>query len=144
MMSSSEPQSSHPSVHSMSHLQVTVHHQAAAGGDQATIKLSGSLDSTTVHLLEARLKPALEVRPAHVVFDLEGLNLLTSAGVRLFMLTSKQQKQQGGQATFIHLQPQIREVFQIIGSVPGMKIFSNTAELDAYLIARQKAHGSGE
>lgn len=129
----------------MSQLQVTVHHQpAAAGGDQATIKLSGSLDSTTVHLLEARLTTALASRPVHVVFDLEGLNLLTSAGIRLFMLTSKQRKQQGGQVTFVHLQPQIREVFQIIGSVPGMKIFSNTAELDAYLIARQKAHGSGE
>ena len=128
----------------MSQLQVNVHHQAAAAGDQTTIKLSGSLDSTTVHLLESRLTPVLASHPSHVVFDLEGLNLLTSAGIRLFLLTSKQQKQHGGQATFVHLQPQIREVFQIIGSVPGMKIFSNTAELDAYLIARQKAHGSGE
>ncbi len=129
----------------MSQLQVTVqHHPAAGGGDRVTIQLAGSLDSTTVHLLESRLTPAVASRPVQVVFDLGGLNLVTSAGIRLFLLTSKQQKQQGGQVTFVHLQPQIREVFQIIGSVPGTKIFSNTAELDAYLIARQKAHGSGE
>lgn len=129
----------------MSQLQVTVqHHPAAGGGDRVTIQLSGSLDSTTVHVLESRLTTAVASRPIQVVFDLEGLNFVTSAGIRLFLLTSKQQKQQGGQVTFVHLQPQIREVFQIIGSVPGTKIFSNTAELDAYLIARQKAHASGE
>jgi hypothetical protein len=41
---------------------------------------------------------------------------------------------------FIHLQPQIREVFEIIKSLPAVAVFEDVVELDKYLAARQHAH----
>jgi hypothetical protein len=35
------------------------------------------------------------------------------------------------------MQPQIEEVFEIIKALPGLGVFRNNAELDAYLAARQ-------
>jgi hypothetical protein len=49
-------------------------------------------------------------------------------------------KERGGQASFIHLQPQIKEVFEIMKSLPGVALFQDIAELDRYLAARQRAH----
>jgi anti-anti-sigma regulatory factor len=58
--------------------------------------------------------------------------------MRLFFMAMKQQKQRGGQVTFVNLQPQVKGVFAIMGSLPDTQIFRDQAELDAYLLARQK------
>ena len=55
-------------------------------------------------------------------------------------MTRKQLKERGGQASFVHMQPQIQEVFEIIKSLPGVAIFKDMAELDRYLAARQRSH----
>ena len=52
--------------------------------------------------------------------------------------------QSGGQASFVHMQPQIQDVFEIMRSLPGVAVFRNVAELDAYLAARQRAHKQGD
>jgi anti-sigma B factor antagonist len=58
----------------------------------------------------------------------------------VFSTTRKQLKERGGQASFIHLQPQIQEVFDIIKALPGVAVFKDVAELDRYLAARQRSH----
>jgi anti-anti-sigma regulatory factor len=55
-------------------------------------------------------------------------------------MARKQLKERGGQASFVNMQPQIQEVFEIMKSLPGVAIFKNMAELDAYLAARQRSH----
>jgi len=60
--------------------------------------------------------------------------------MRLFFMAMKRQKQNGGHVSFVNLQPQIQEVFSIMGSLPDARIFRDQAELDAYLTARQKTH----
>jgi len=90
--------------------------------------------------LEERLNSALENKPARLVFDLAGLKFATSIGIRLFLLAGKKQRAHQGQVSFVNLQPQIREVFDIMGSMPDMQVFANQAELDAYLLARQRTH----
>jgi anti-anti-sigma regulatory factor len=60
--------------------------------------------------------------------------------MRLFFIAMKHQKKNGGQASFVNLQPQIKEVFAIMGSMPGVQIFRDEAEMDAYLLARQITH----
>jgi hypothetical protein len=42
------------------------------------------------------------------------------------------------------MQPQIQEVFEIIKALPGVAIFKDMAEMDAYLAARQRRHAEGE
>ena len=112
----------------------------AAGQSEVTLALEGNLDNSTVATLEQKLSPALAGNPAHLIFDLAALKFVTSAGIRLFFMAMKQQKQNGGLASFVNLQPQIKETFAIMGSLPDVKIFRDNAELDAYLLTRQRTH----
>jgi anti-sigma B factor antagonist len=105
-----------------------------------TVKLSGSLDTATAPELERQLAPVMADQVKDVVFDLADLKFISSAGLRVFSTTRKQLKERGGQASFLHMQPQIQEVFEIIKALPGVTIFKDVAELDRYLAARQRAH----
>jgi len=105
-----------------------------------TVKLTGSLDTATAPELERQLAPVLGGPVKDIVFDLAQLKFISSAGLRVFSSTRKTLKERGGQASFIHMQPQIQEVFEIIKSLPGVAIFKDTAEMDRYLAARQRAH----
>ena len=105
-----------------------------------TVKLTGSLDTATAPELERQLSPVLAGPVKHLVFDLAQLKFISSAGLRVFSMARKQLKERGGQASFVHMQPQTQEVFEIIKSLPGVAIFKDMAELDAYLAARQRSH----
>jgi anti-sigma B factor antagonist len=104
-----------------------------------TVKLDGSLDTATAPDLEREIGPVLARCGKDLVFDLAGLKFISSAGLRVFSIVRKQLKERGGQASFINMQPQIAEVFEIIKALPGVAVFSSEAEFDAYLTARQKA-----
>ena len=105
-----------------------------------TVVLAGSLDTSTAPELERQLAPVLGGPVKEVVFDLAQLKFISSAGLRVFSSVRKQLRERGGQASFIHMQPQIQEVFEIIKALPGVAIFKDVAELDRYLAARQRAH----
>src|SRR5262245_27088055 len=105
-----------------------------------SVKLTGSLDTATAPELERQLAPVLAGGAKDVVFDLAQLKFISSAGLRVFSSTRKTLKERGGQASFIHMQPQIQEVFEIMKSLPGVAVFKDVAELDRYLAARQRTH----
>ena len=105
-----------------------------------TVKLTGSLDTATAPELERQLTPVLAGPAKDLVFELAQLKFISSAGLRVFSLARKQLRERGGQASFVNMQPQIQEVFEIIKSLPGVAIFQDLAELDRYLAARQRAH----
>ena len=111
-----------------------------SNAQQVTVKLTGSLDTSTAPDLEKALAPVLSGPPNEFIFDLAGLKFLSSAGLRIFASVRKQLKERNGQTWFIHLQPQIREVFDIIKSLPGVAIFKDVEELDRYLAARQRSY----
>ena len=104
------------------------------------MKLDGSLDTATAPELERRLAPVLAGESRDLVFDLERLKFVSSAGLRVFAVARRRLKERGGQTAFVHLQPQIREVFEIMKSLPGVAIFKDVQELDDYLAARQRMH----
>ena len=108
--------------------------------NEITYLLDGNLDNASAPMLESRLNETLATKPPWLIFDLAKLKYVTSAGLRLFILAQKRQKEHGGKVSFVNLQPQIKEVFAIMGSLPDVKIFQDQAELDAYLLARQKTY----
>lgn len=121
--------------------------QKDIGGKSAgvvTVSLTGSLDTATAPELERQLAPVLGSATKDIVFDLAHLKFISSAGLRVFAATRKTLKERGGQASFVHMQPQIHDVFEIMKSLPGVAIFKDAAELDRYLAARQRAHLQGE
>ena len=117
--------------------------QKDIGNQQAravTVKLTGSLDTATAPELERQLSPVLAGPVKDLAFDLAELKFISSAGLRIFSIARKQLKERGGQASFVNMQPQIHEVFEIMKSLPGVAIFKDMAELDHYLAVRQRAH----
>jgi anti-anti-sigma factor len=105
-----------------------------------TVKLAGSLDTVTAPELERQLAPVLAGPVKDLVYDLAQLKFISSAGLRVFAAARKQLKERGGQASFVNMQPQIQEVFDIIKALPGVAVFKDVAELDRYLAARQRSH----
>jgi anti-anti-sigma factor len=105
-----------------------------------TVELGGRLDTSTAPELEAKLAPVLDGTVTELVFDLAQLSFISSAGLRVFSAARKSVKERGGQASFVNMQPQIREVFEIIKALPGVAVFQSMAELDAYLARRQQQH----
>jgi anti-sigma B factor antagonist len=121
--------------------------QKGIGGQSAgvvTVTLAGSLDTATAPELERQLAPMLGGLTKDIVFDLAQLKFISSAGLRVFASTRKTLKERGGQASFVHMQPQIQEVFEIMKSLPGVAVFRDVAELDRYLTARQRLHPESE
>ena len=112
----------------------------AVAQSEVIMILEGSLNNATVSGFEEKLAPILAAKPAQLIFDLVGLKFVTSAGIHVLFSAVKQQKQNGGQTSFVHLQPQVKEVFDIVAHLPDVKIFHDQAELDAYLLARQKTN----
>ena len=112
---------------------------ADAAKERLTVNLAGSLDTATAPDLEKQLAAHTDAATRHVVFDLAKLTLISSAGLRVFAATRKMLKERNGQVTIVNAQPQIQAVFDVIKALPGMSIFKDVAELDAYLAARQKA-----
>lgn len=116
--------------------------KSIAGQDTGavTVKLIGSLDTATAPDLEKQLAPVLGGQVKDIVFDLAQLKFISSAGLRVFSTTRKTLKGRSGQASFVNLQPQIQEVFEIMKSLPGVAVFKDAAELDRYLVVRQRSH----
>ncbi len=109
-----------------------------------TVELGGSLDTSTAPELEAQLQAALDDDVKDLVFDLAKLTFISSAGLRVFAATRKILKQRGEQVSFVNLQPQIKEVFEIVKALPGVSVFGSSAEFDTYLGTRQQKILEGE
>ncbi len=121
-------------------LEIQIQKASAQNPGAVTVKLTGSLDTATAPELERQLAPVLAGGVKDLVFDLAQLKFISSAGLRVFSMARKQLKERGGQASFVNMQPQIQEVFEIMKSLPGVAVFKDMAELDRYLAARQRTH----
>jgi anti-anti-sigma factor len=106
----------------------------------ATVELEGSLDTVTAPELERQLAPMLDGAISQIVFDLARLKFISSAGLRVIASARKRLRERCGQVSCVNMQPQIQEVFDIMKALPGISIFKDYAEMDAYLAARQRSH----
>jgi anti-anti-sigma factor len=120
-------------------LEIQLQKGAAQNAGAVIVKLNGSLDAATAPDLEKQLAPVLAGPAKDIIFDLAQLKFISSAGLRVFASTRKPLKERGGAASFVNLQPQIQEVFEIIKALPGVSIFESMEEMDRYLAARQRA-----
>ena len=98
------------------------------------VALRGRLDTQTAPILDDRLEPLLEsASVTALLFDLAGLEYIGSAGIRVLARARKALDARGGGLAVAHLQPMVRAVFDIVKALPSVDVFSDDAELDAYL-----------
>jgi anti-anti-sigma factor len=101
--------------------------------------LSGRLDTDTAPELDAALNRV--ITSAHIprlVFDLNQLDYLSSAGIRCFVRARKAIEPNGGQVVIVNPRPPVRKVIEIVQAIPPGGIFDSVAELDAYLDEMQR------
>ena len=103
----------------------------------------GRIDSETAPLFESKMDYILESKPTEVIFDLEGVDYLSSAGVRVFFKTKKNLNARDGKVALLNLQPAVAKVFEIINALPELSIFASIRELDAYLDKMQRVIKEG-
>ena len=99
----------------------------------------GSIDTNTATVLDENVETVLAENPDILIFDMEYTDYINSMGVRVLLKAKKALKNTDGKLIFIHLQPQIKKVFDILNALPTMNVFASIEELDNYLDAMQKA-----
>ena len=109
-----------------------------------TVFPEGSLDANTSSILKDKVDSLLGSAAKVIVFDLAGLQYISSAGVRIFLSTKKVMKGRGGKFVLMNPQPQVKKVFKIINALPSFTIFKDVAELDQYLLSIQKSVIAGD
>src|SRR3954466_7996500 len=80
------------------------------------LAVSGRLDQDTCEAFRGDLSTHVEASARDggaIVLDLSGLEYVSSAGLRCFMLASRQAKSQAGRIFVAALQPMVAEIFEI-------------------------------
>ncbi|MCR5154450.1 MAG: STAS domain-containing protein [Lachnospiraceae bacterium] len=89
-------------------------------GSKLTVSVSGRIDTTTAPLLETELKTSLN-DVTDLVFDLEGLEYISSAGLRVLLSAQKVMNKQG--TMVIHnANEEVYDVFDVTGFVDILTI----------------------
>ena len=103
-----------------------------------TVALVGRLDTETAPSLDAELERILATQVKAIVFDLSGLNYISSAGLGALFRAQKAMKARLGEALIVNPQPQVQKVFDIVKAVDVKSVFRDVAELDEYLDVMQR------
>ena len=89
---------------------------APNGKSARVIVVSGRIDQSTADLFDKALKPFLDPcrnGEAPLIIDFSGVDYISSVGLRVLMLASRQVKSQSGRIAIAALTPVVAEVFQI-------------------------------
>lgn len=82
-------------------------------GDELTVALEGRLDTTTAPELDDMLKEELgDVK--NLVFDFAGLEYISSAGLRVLLISQKTMNKQGSMV-IKNVNEEINEIFEVTG-----------------------------
>ena len=82
-------------------------------GNELIVELEGRLDTVAAPELEEQIEPALE-GVEKLIIDLESLEYISSAGLRV-MLTTMQTMEEQGEMIVRNVGPDVMEVFKLTG-----------------------------
>lgn len=84
------------------------------------ILIEGRLDTTTSPQLEAELRGSID-GITELVFDVDKLDYISSAGLRVLLSAQKVMNKQG-KMTIVNVKPEIMEIFDVTGFVDILNI----------------------
>jgi anti-anti-sigma factor len=85
-------------------------------GDVLVLSPAGRIDHANSEIFRRALNPLIErcsAKGERLVLDLAGVDYVSSAGLRCFMLAEKQAKSRGGTIVVAAMQPVVNEIFEI-------------------------------
>ncbi|BFT75552.1 STAS domain-containing protein [Paenibacillus sp. P36] len=84
-------------------------------GDIVLLSLNGRLDANTSASLEAVFSKLVEQGKGKFVFDLQGLDYVSSAGLRSLLSAAKMIKVIQGKLALVRMNENVKEVFDMSG-----------------------------
>ena len=90
-------------------------------GARMTLALEGRLDTTTAPQLEAEVKTSL-YDVTELVLDLEMLEYISSAGLRVILAAQKQMNKQNSPMVVMNANETVMEVFELTGFIDILTI----------------------
>lgn len=93
----------------------------------------GSLDFNNSTDFEKKILSFIEAGNNNIVIDFSELNFISSAGLRVLLMTAKKLKASGGKLGLSSLNEQISEVLTISGFTAIFSIFNSSDEAVAQL-----------
>ena len=95
------------------------------------VRLDGRLDAVTAPEVEGFLGQEVEEGKAALAVDLSGVDYVSSAGLRVFLVTAKKLKASGGELSLAGLTGNVKEVIEISGFPSIMPCFDSVNDLPA-------------
>jgi anti-sigma B factor antagonist len=92
------------------------------------LTLSGKLDATTAKPFEDRILEVINSGIERVVVDLSQLEYISSAGLRVFLLSAKRLQGTQGKMVVCALKDHVRQVFDLAGFSSILSIYSSRDE----------------
>jgi len=102
------------------------------------ILLKGSIDSSTYENMDSAIRSVLTSSTKAIILNMGEVDYITSMGIKVVMDTKKSVEEHRGIFMMIDLQPQVKNVFEIVKLYPTLNIFENIDEADRYLLELQK------
>lgn len=107
-------------------------------GEVYVFTISGSIDSDTYKTLEEKVNPILDSSTKVIIFDMDGVEYVSSMGLNTIFKTQRGIEKLEGTFVMTNVQPQVRKVLDIVKALPSVKIFESMEEADEYLFRIQR------
>ena len=96
-------------------------------GDVLIVRPEGRIDTNTSEELERWLMSRIDGSLKRLVVDMSGIDYISSAGLRVLLMTVKKLRGSGGQLVLGGLNPSVRQIFELAGF---LSIFAVEADVD--------------
>lgn len=92
------------------------------------VKVTGRVDSATAPELEKNLKGLLDAERSRIVLDLQDVEYMSSAGLRVLVAMHKATKQNGGGLCLAQTSERAKEVLDLAGLTPVFVMYPDVVE----------------
>jgi len=82
-------------------------------GKSVVLTLNGRLDTVNAPLLENKIKEQEDI--TELTLDFEGINYISSMGLRVLLQAKKAMKADGAKLSIINMRDSVREIFEMTG-----------------------------
>ena len=94
----------------------------------SVVTVRGRVDSATAPDLEKALQDLLDSERSQIVLDLQDVDYMSSAGLRVLVAMQKAAKKNGGALRLAQLSARVKEVFDLAGLTPVFDIYPDVVE----------------
>lgn len=113
----------------MEHFEITV----TPKNSHIVITLKGRLDLLAAQTIEKQLDQTADGKAPVIIIDISELIYVSSAGLRVLLLTAKTAQRNHGRVSLSGMRKQVEETFKISGFLSIFELYPSLADAEAIL-----------